>query len=49
MPVSSMEMMKEALTSLVNLYVCPLYAFMCRREAGVPRSLNRCMSSWIPS
>lgn len=22
---------------------------MVRREAGVPRSLNRCMSSWMPS
>lgn len=36
-------------TVVVNLYVCPLYAFMWRKEAGVPRSLKRCSSWWKPS
>jgi hypothetical protein len=35
----------KKLTGLVNLYVCPLKASVWRSDAGVPLSLNRCMSS----
>lgn len=38
-----MNPVNEVLALRVNLYVCPLYAFICRNEAGVPRSLNKCM------
>ena len=40
---------KPSLTALVNLYVCPLYEFMWRTDLGVPRSLNRTISWWMPS
>lgn len=37
------------LTGFVNLYVEPLKPCILRSDAGVPRSLKRCISSCIPS